>query len=53
MQWPSMDKTPTIRRQIRKRNKLYQQYKASCLDEICHRFLILKHSIQKQMRLAY
>ena len=41
--------TPTIRRQIRKRNKLYQQYKTLRLDETCQKFLIFKHSIQKQM----
>ena len=45
--------TPTIRRQIRKRNKLYQQYKTSRSDEIHHKFLILKYSIQKQIRLTY
>ena len=33
--------TPTIRRQIRKRNKLYQQYKTFCSDEIHHKFMIL------------
>ena len=45
--------TPTIRRQIRKRNKLYQQYKTFRSDEIHHKFIILKHSIQKQIRLSY
>ena len=45
--------TPTIQRQIRKRNKLYQQYKTFCSDEIHHKFIILKHSIQKQIRLSY
>ena len=45
--------TPTIQRQIRRRNKLYQQYKIFHSDEIRHKFLIPKHSIQKQMRLVY
>ena len=45
--------TPTIQRQIRKHNKLYQQYKTFHSDEIHHKFIILKHSIQKQIRLSY
>ena len=44
--------TPTIRRQIKKRNKLYRQYKTFCSDEIDHKFIVLKHSIQKQIRLS-
>ena len=45
--------TPTKRRQIRKCNKLYEQYKTFHSDEIHHKFIILKHSIQKQIRLSY
>ena len=43
--------TSTIQRQIRKCNKWYQWYKAFCSDEVHHKFLILKHFIQKQIRL--
>ena len=45
--------TPTIRRQTRKHNKLYQQYKTFRSYEIHHKFIILKHSIHKQIRLSY
>ena len=42
LRWP--------KRQIRKGNKLYQQYKTFQSDDL---FLILEHSIQKQIRLSY
>ena len=45
--------TSTIRKQIKKRNKLYHQYKASRSPETHSRFLTLKHDIQQQMRQSH
>jgi len=44
--------TSDIRKKIRKRNKLYQQYKRSHLPEV-RRFLELKSEIQRQMRQSH
>ena len=41
--------TSTIRKQIRKRNKLYRQYKTSHSPDTRTRFLTLKHNIQWQL----
>ena len=46
LQWLTSD----IRKKIRKRNKLYLQYKRSHLPEVRSRFLQLKSDIQRQMR---
>ena len=45
--------TSTIRKQIRKRNKLYRQYKRSRSPELHGRFLTLKHDIQRKMRQSH
>ena len=45
--------TSDIRKQIKKRNKLYRQYKTSRLPEIRSRFLQLKSDIQRQMRQSH
>ena len=45
--------TSDIRKQIKKRNKLYHQYKTSHLPEIRSRFLQLKSDIQRQMRQSH
>ena len=45
--------TSTIRKQIKKHNKLYHQYKASLSPETHSRFLTLKHDIQRQMRQSH
>ena len=45
--------TPLLRRKIRHKNKLYQQYKRLGGTYYYNRFLTLKHSIQKDMRKSY
>ena len=45
--------TSDIRKKIRKRNKLYRQYKRSHLPEVRSRFLQLKSDIQRQMRQSH
>jgi len=45
--------TSTIRKQIRKRNKLYHQYKTSHSEDVRTRFLTLKHDIQRQLRQSH
>ena len=45
--------TSDIRKQIKKHNKLYRQYKTSRSPEICSRFLQLKFDIQRQMRQSH
>ena len=42
-----------LRRKIRRKNKLYQQYKRSGATYYYNRFLHLKHSTQKEMRKSY
>ena len=45
--------TSDIRKQIKKCNKLYRQYKTSHSPEIRNRFLQLKSNIQRQMRQSH
>ena len=45
--------TSTIRKQIKKRNKLYHQYKASRSPETHSKFLTLKHDIHRKMRQSH